>query len=79
MKIPKCDCCGQPIWNPEWWDSDTGMCGVCTMGESKELYHSSWIAPDYKNIKTDKKFREYWENWYKNIYLKIKKSNNKKL
>lgn len=63
-----CSHCTNPIWNPAWWDSAAGMCGVCTTGESDELYHISWIAPNMKYVDTDEKFMVYWLNWYYTRY-----------
>lgn len=69
IEVPVCDVCEQPIWNPHWWKSDTGMCGVCTLGESIELFHPLWIAPSIEIVNTDAKFMAYWQSWYQNIYL----------
>lgn len=73
-KIPPiCEVCDQPIWNPEWWDNDCGqMCGVCTTGESAELFPENWIALNIKDIGTEKKFLSCWKSWYKKVYLKKK-------
>lgn len=68
-KIPKCEVCENSILNPEWWGSETGMCGVCTTGESVELFHELWIAPSLDLVSTDEKFIDYWYSWYENIYL----------
>jgi hypothetical protein len=75
IKPKKCEVCGQPIWNPEWWDNDCGqMCGVCTLGESAELFPEGIrIAPNIKDVDTDKKFLIYWNKWYQNTYLKCPK------
>ena len=74
IKPKKCEVCDQRIWNPEWWDNDCGqMCGVCTMGESSELFPENWIAPNIANINKEKEFLFYWNNWYRKIYLKESK------
>jgi formylmethanofuran dehydrogenase subunit E len=36
--IPKCDACGNPIYNPDFWDTGLGMCGPCTTGEANTLF-----------------------------------------
>lgn len=33
--FPICESCGQPIYNPSWYDEE--MCGPCMTGESAEL------------------------------------------
>lgn len=66
---PECDSCGIPIWNPEWWDTGLGMCGVCTTGESETLHHSLWEPPKYGEVDTDWKYLRYWNKWYKQVYL----------
>ena len=66
--LPKCHSCGQPIWNPEWWDSDTDMCGVCTMGESAQLFAADWVAPHINQVNTPQKFAAYFWDWYENVH-----------
>lgn len=39
--FPVCDCCGQPIFNPEIYDDPQvmalGMCGPCLLGEADTI------------------------------------------
>lgn len=67
--IEVCECCENPIWNPDWW-GETGMCGCCSTGESAELFHEDWIAPYANDVSDSKDLFQFWQIWYEGIYLK---------
>lgn len=49
--FPKCDCCDQPIYNPNFYEMD--MCGPCTTGESATIM---WHEDEIDGRYSDKEF-----------------------
>lgn len=72
MTPEKCNSCGQPIWNPDFWDL-VGMCGPCTTGESDDLFHELWIPPLFDDVDTEAKLLAHWKRWYADVYKPTQK------
>ena len=56
--FPKCTCCGQPIYNPDFYeDEDLDMCGPCTTGEADTIM---WHEDEIDDRYASKEFEEYY-------------------